>query len=280
MSTLFSWVSMFPARRWRWPAAASSRAWQVATRGSRAGCLVSRLLGLRPALAVMDYWRLRVRGCGARCRQPGLAVAVGQPARRRLRPRDGRAGQDRRVGAKMLAAVRPCCCTSTPSVSASSNRWPTPSCRALHPGHKVLRRRQLDADDHLPERQRMRASRVAAPAWRQAASSGSSDRTPGDYPGRADGGPMPAPSHAELAAALASVPGIGCPPAWRLLRGGARAGQARPGAARRFALVGVAPLGRGSGRMRGQRSIWADARRRTRAVWPLTAVRLANPSDH
>uniref|UniRef100_UPI0037837352 transposase n=1 Tax=Piscinibacter sp. TaxID=1903157 RepID=UPI0037837352 len=79
--------------------------------------------------------------------------------------------------------------------------------------------------------------------------------------------------HAELAAALASVPGIGAASVAVLLAELPELG--RLDRRRVAALVGVAPLNRDSGQMRGQRSIWggrADVRR-TLYMATLTAVR-------
>ncbi|MGV2482270.1 UNVERIFIED_CONTAM: IS110 family transposase, partial [Salmonella enterica subsp. enterica serovar Weltevreden] len=68
--------------------------------------------------------------------------------------------------------------------------------------------------------------------------------------------------HAALAQALASVPGIGAASVAVLLAELPELGKLDR--RRIAALVGVAPLNRDSGQMRGQRSIWggrADVRR-------------------
>jgi transposase len=79
--------------------------------------------------------------------------------------------------------------------------------------------------------------------------------------------------HAQLAKALASVPGIGAASVAVLLAELPELGKLDR--RRIAALVGVAPLNRDSGQMRGQRSIWggrADVRR-TLYMATLTAVR-------
>jgi transposase len=79
--------------------------------------------------------------------------------------------------------------------------------------------------------------------------------------------------HAALAAALASVPGIGAASVAVLLAELPELGKLDR--RRVAALVGVAPLNRDSGQMRGQRTIWggrADVRR-TLYMATLSAVR-------
>ncbi len=83
--------------------------------------------------------------------------------------------------------------------------------------------------------------------------------------------------HAQLAEALASVPGIGAASVAVLLAELPELGKLDR--RRIAALVGVAPLNRDSGQMRGQRCIWggrADVRR-TLYMATLTAVRY-NPA--
>jgi transposase len=83
--------------------------------------------------------------------------------------------------------------------------------------------------------------------------------------------------HAELAQALASVPGIGAASVAVLLAELPELGKLDR--RRIAALVGVAPLNRDSGQMRGQRCIWggrADVRR-TLYMATLTAVRYNAP---
>ncbi len=83
--------------------------------------------------------------------------------------------------------------------------------------------------------------------------------------------------HAELAEALQSVPGIGAASVAVLLAELPELGKLDR--RRVAALVGVAPLNRDSGQMRGQRAIWggrADLRR-TLYMATLTAVRYNPP---
>lgn len=82
--------------------------------------------------------------------------------------------------------------------------------------------------------------------------------------------------HAELAAALASVPGVGAASAAVLIAELPELGQLDR--KRIAALVGVAPLNRDSGQMRGQRTIWGGRSevRRTLYMAALVATRF-NP---
>lgn len=133
----------------------------------------------------------------------------------------------------------------------------------------VLRRRQI-VQMLTAERQRMRISHAAArPSIERAidflkAELIDSDTQVGEHVQR---------HHAELASALASVPGIGATSVAVLLAELPELGKLDR--RRVAALVGVAPLNRDSGQMRGQRSIWggrADVRR-TLYMATLTAVR-------
>jgi len=133
----------------------------------------------------------------------------------------------------------------------------------------VLRRRQL-VQMITSERQRMRVSHVAArPSIERVidflkTELGDSDAEVAAHVQR---------HHAELAAALTSVPGIGAASVAVLLAELPELGKLDR--RRVAALVGVAPLNRDSGQMRGQRSIWggrADVRR-TLYMATLTAVR-------
>jgi transposase len=133
----------------------------------------------------------------------------------------------------------------------------------------VLRRRQL-VQMITSERQRMRISHVAArPSIERVieflkAELGDSDAQVAAHVQH---------HHATLAAALASVPGIGAASVAVLLAELPELGKLDR--RRVAALVGVAPLNRDSGQMRGQRSIWggrADVRR-TLYMATLTAVR-------
>jgi transposase len=133
----------------------------------------------------------------------------------------------------------------------------------------VLRRRQL-VQMITAERQRLRVSHAAArPSIERVieflkAELGDSDAEVAAHVQR---------HHAVLAEALASVPGIGAATVAVLLAELPELGQLDR--RRVAALVGVAPVNRDSGQMRGQRSIWggrADVRR-TLYMATLTAVR-------
>lgn len=133
----------------------------------------------------------------------------------------------------------------------------------------VLRRRQL-VQMLTSERQRLRISHaVARPSIERhieflKAELGDCDAEVADHVQR---------HHAELAAALSSVPGIGAASVAVLLAELPELG--RLDRRRIAALVGVAPLNRGSGLMRGQRSIWGGRSdvRRTLYMAALVAVR-------
>lgn len=133
----------------------------------------------------------------------------------------------------------------------------------------VLRRRQL-VQMLISERQRLRISHaVARPSIERhieflKAELGDCDAEVAAHVQR---------HHAELAAALSSVPGIGAASVAVLLAELPELG--RLDRRRIAALVGVAPLNRDSGLMRGQRSIWGGRSdvRRTLYMAALVAVR-------
>lgn len=133
----------------------------------------------------------------------------------------------------------------------------------------VLRRRQL-VQMLISERQRLRISHaVARPSIERhieflKAELGDCDVEVAAHVQR---------HHAELAAALSSVPGIGAASVAVLLAELPELG--RLDRRRIAALVGVAPLNRDSGLMRGQRSIWGGRSdvRRTLYMAALVAVR-------
>ncbi|MDP4303009.1 transposase, partial [Leptothrix discophora] len=133
----------------------------------------------------------------------------------------------------------------------------------------VLRRRQL-VQMLTAERQRMRLAHAAArPSIERVIEFlkrelADSDTEVGAHVQR---------HHAELAAALSSVPGIGTTSVAVLLAELPELGQLDR--RRAAALVGVAPLNRDSGQMRGQRAIWGGRAevRRTLYMATLVAVR-------
>ena len=133
----------------------------------------------------------------------------------------------------------------------------------------VLRRRQL-VQMITSESQRMRVAHAAArPSLQRVIEFLKTELGDSD----ADIAAHVQRHHAALAAALASVPGIGAASVAVLLAELPELGKLDR--RRVAALVGVAPLNRDSGQMRGQRSIWggrADVRR-TLYMATLTAVR-------
>jgi len=149
--------------------------------------------------------------------------------------------------------------TSIPNATASSSRWPTSSCSGCRP--------ICCAADHL--RAPAHAQVAARPSIERVIEFLKKELTDSD----AEVAAHVQRHHAELAAALSSVPGIGAASVAVLLAELPELGKLDR--RRVAALVGVAPLNRDSGQMRGQRSIWggrADVRR-TLYMATLTAVR-------
>ena len=133
----------------------------------------------------------------------------------------------------------------------------------------VLRRRQL-VQMITSERQRLRISHAAArPSIERVIEFLKAELADSD----AEVAAHVQRHHAELAAALASVPGIGAASVAVLLAELPELGKLDR--RRVAALVGVAPLNRDSGQMRGQRSIWGGRANVQRVLYmaTLTAVR-------
>ena len=262
---------MFPARRWRWPATASSRHGRWPTTRTGLDALVSRLLELGPALTVLEA----TGGCEfeAACalQAAGLAVAVVNAHGTRLRRAMGALAGTDALDAKMAAFAR--VLHQHPGVSAIRQTAGRRRAEAAGPGAAPPPAR---ADDHLraPAHAHLRTSRLGP-----ASSASSSSSRPNSVTPEADVAAHVRSAITPNLLLLWPACRVSVLPAWRCCWPVARAGQARP--RRVAALVGVAPLNRDSGQMRGQLSIWggrADVRR-TLYMATLTAVRQPNPQD-
>lgn len=243
------------------------KTWQVANDAAGIEALVSRLLELKPALIVLEATGGYEFEAACAVQAAGLAVAVVNPrtAREFARAMGALAKTDA-LDAKMLAAF-----ARVLHQHPERERFVKPLADAELQRLQalVLRRRQL-VQMITSERQRMRISHVAArPSIERVIEFLKTELADSD----ADVAAHVQHHHAELAAALASVPGIGAASVAVLLAELPELGKLDR--RRVAALVGVAPLNRDSGQMRGQRTIWggrADVRR-TLYMATLTAVR-------
>lgn len=243
------------------------KTWQVSNDTAGLEPLVSRLLDLKPALVVLEATGGYEFEAACALQAAGLAVAVVNPRTARDFARAmGALAKTDALDARMLAAF-----ARVLHQHPERERFVKPLADAELQRLQalVLRRRQL-VQMITAERQRMRISHAAArPSIERVieflkAELGDSDAEVAAHIER---------HHAELATALASVPGVGAASVAVLLAELPELGKLDR--RRVAALVGVAPLNRDSGQMRGQRSIWggrADVRR-TLYMATLTAVR-------
>ena len=244
-----------------------AKTWQLPNDTGGLESLVSRLLELKPALVVLEATGGYEFETACALQAAGLAVAVVNPRTARDFARAmGALAKTDALDARMLAAF-----ARVLHQHPERERFVKPLADAELQRLQalVLRRRQL-VQMITSERQRMRVSHVAArPSIERVidflkTELGDSDAEVAAHVQR---------HHAELAAALTSVPGIGAASVAVLLAELPELGKLDR--RRVAALVGVAPLNRDSGQMRGQRSIWggrADVRR-TLYMATLTAVR-------
>jgi len=244
-----------------------AKTWQLPNDTGGLESLVSRLLELKPALVVLEATGGYEFETACALQAAGLAVAVVNPRTARDFARAmGALAKTDALDARMLAAF-----ARVLHQHPERERFVKPLADAELQRLQalVLRRRQL-VQMITSERQRMRVSHVAArPSIERVidflkTELGDSDAEVAAHVQR---------HHAELAAALTSVPGIGAASVAVLLAELPELGKLYR--RRVAALVGVAPLNRDSGQMRGQRSIWggrADVRR-TLYMATLTAVR-------
>lgn len=244
-----------------------TKTWQVSNDAAGLETLVSRLLQFKPALVVLEATGGYEFEAACAVQAAGLAVAVVNPRTARDFARAmGALAKTDALDARMLAAF-----ARVLHQHPERERFVKPLADAELQRLQalVLRRRQL-VQMITAERQRMRISHAAArPSIERVieflnTELGDSDAEVAAHIER---------HHADLAAALSSVPGIGAASVAVLLAELPELGKLDR--RRVAALVGVAPLNRDSGQMRGQRSIWggrADVRR-TLYMATLTGVR-------
>lgn len=246
---------------------AEAKTWQVGNDAAGIEQLTEQLMSLRPALVVLEATGGYEFEAACALQASGLAVAVVNPRTARDFARAmGALAKTDALDARMLAAF-----ARVLHQHPERERFVKPLADAELQRLQalVLRRRQL-VQMITSERQRMRVSHAAArPSIERVieflkTELGDSDADVAAHVGQ---------HHASLAQALASVPGIGAASVAVLLAELPELGKLDR--RRIAALVGVAPLNRDSGQMRGQRSIWggrADVRR-TLYMATLTAVR-------
>jgi transposase len=249
--------------------ASSSRAktWQVANDAAGIEQLVDQASALTPALVVLEATGGYEFEAACALQAAGLAVAVVNPRTARDFARAmGALAKTDALDARMLAAF-----ARVLHQHPERERFVKPLADAELQQLQalVLRWRQL-VQMLTAERQRLRLAHAAArPSIERVIEFlkqelGDSEAEVATHVQR---------HHAQLAQALASVPGIGAASVAVLLAELPELGKLDR--RRIAALVGVAPLNRDSGQMRGQRSIWggrADVRR-TLYMATLVAVR-------
>ncbi len=244
-----------------------SSTWQVSNDSAGIDQLAQQLGELKPALTVLEATGGYEFEAACALQAAGLAVAVVNPRTARDFARAmGALAKTDALDARMLAAF-----ARVLHQHPERARFVKPLADAELQQLQalVLRRRQI-VQMMTSERQRLRISHAAArPSIERVieflkAELGDSDTQVQDHVQR---------HHAQLAQALASVPGIGAASVAILLAELPELGQLDR--RRVAALVGVAPLNRDSGQMRGQRSIWGGRAevRRTLYMATLVAVR-------
>lgn len=243
------------------------KTWQVANDAAGVEALLSRLLALKPALIVLEATGGYEFEAACAVQAAGLAVAVVNPRQARDFARAmGALAKTDSLDARMLAEF-----ARVLHQHPERQRFVKPLANAELQRLQalVLRRRQL-VQMLTSERQRLRISHAAArPSIERVIEFLKAELADCDT----DVAAHVQRQHAALAAALASVPGIGAASVAVLLAELPELGKLDR--RRVAALVGVAPLNRDSGQMRGQRTIWggrADVRR-TLYMATLSAVR-------
>jgi transposase len=249
--------------------ASSSQAktWQVANDAAGIEQLVDQASALTPALVVLEATGGYEFEAACALQAAGLAVAVVNPRTARDFARAmGALAKTDALDARMLAAF-----ARVLHQHPERERFVKPLADAELQQLQalVLRRRQL-VQMLTAERQRLRLAHAAArPSIERVIEFLKQEI--GDS--EAEVATHVQEHHSQLAQALASVPGIGAASVAVLLAELPELGKLDR--RRIAALVGVAPLNRDSGQMRGQRSIWggrADVRR-TLYMATLVAVR-------
>ena len=241
--------------------------WQVANDSDGIERLVKELPALEPQLIVLEATGGYEFEAACALQASGLMVAVVNPrAARDFARAMGALAKTDAIDARMLAAF-----ARVLHQHPERDRFikPLADAELQQLQALVLRRRQL-VQMLTSERQRWRlAHAVAKPSLERHIEF--LKRELGDSDGEVAAHVQK--HHAQLAAALASVPGVGAASVAVLLAELPELGKLDR--RRIAALVGVAPLNRDSGQMRGHRSIWggrADVRR-TLYMATLTAVR-------
>ena len=233
-----------------------NKTWQLANDAGGIELLVSQVLALAPVLVVLEATGGYEFEAACALQAAGLAVAVVNPRTARDFARAmGALAKTDALDARMLAAF-----ARVLDQHPERQRFikPLADAELQQLQALVLRRRQL-VQMHTAERQRLRLAHAAArPSIERVIEFLKKELDDSN----ADVAAHVQRHHAQLAQALASVPGIGAASVAVLLAELPELGQL--GRRRIAALVGVAPLNRDSGQMRGQRSIWggrADVRR-------------------
>jgi transposase len=246
---------------------AQAKTWQASNDSTGIEPLVTQLVALQPALVVLEATGGYEFEAACALQAAGLAVAVVNPRMARDFARAmGALAKTDALDARMLAAF-----ARVLHQHPERERFVKPLADAELQRLQalVLRRRQL-VQMLTSERQRLRISHAAArPSIERVIEflQRELDDSNTDVAAHVQR------HHAELAAALQSVPGIGAASVAVLLAELPELGKLDR--RRVAALVGVAPLNRDSGQMRGQRAIWggrADVRR-TLYMATLVAVR-------
>lgn len=244
-----------------------AKTWQVGNDAAGLEALVSQLSTLAPALTVLEATGGYEFEAACALQAAGLAVAVVNPRTARDFARAmGALAKTDALDARILAAF-----ARVLNQHPQRERFVKPLADAELQRLQalVLRRRQL-VQMITSERQRMRISHPAArPSIERVVEFLKQELSDSD----AEVAAHVQRHHAELATALSSVPGIGAASVAVLLAELPELGKLDR--RRMAALVGVAPLNRDSGQMRGQRSIWGGRAgvRRTLYMATLTAVR-------
>ena len=246
---------------------AQAKTWQASNDAHGIESLCSQLTALGPALVVLEATGGYEFEAACALQAAGLAVAVVNPRTARDFARAmGALAKTDALDARMLAAF-----ARVLHQHPERERFVKPLADAQLQQLQalVLRRRQI-VQMLTGERQRLRISHAAArPSIERVIEFlkqelGDSDTEVAAHVQH---------HHAQLAQALTSVPGIGAASVAVLLAELPELGKLDR--RRVAALVGVAPLNRDSGQMRGQRSIWGGRAqvRRTLYMATLTAVR-------
>lgn len=233
-----------------------NKTWQVANQATGIGQLEEQLRALKPAMVVLEATGGYEFEAACALQAAGLLVAVVNPRAARDFARSmGALAKTDALDARMLAAF-----ARVLYQHPQRERFvkPLASQELQRLQALVLRRRQI-VQMLASERQRLRISHVATrPSIERVIAFLKAELDDSDGEVARD----VRQHHGELAAALSSVPGVGPASVAVLVAELPELGQLDR--RRISALVGVAPMNRDSGQMRGQRTIWggrADVRR-------------------